>query len=202
MSADKTALWSIPACAGDPHRVVSSGRVQRVYPRVCGGTFELVLHPRLAEGLSPRVRGNPAQARSENRVPRSIPACAGEPPCPLRQHGLCAVYPRVCGGTPEPCKPITTNRGLSPRVRGNPSGGAAPYMLVGSIPACAGEPDPFLFVLVVVPVYPRVCGGTLKRLCFLIGESGLSPRVRGNHMDEINQVTNPRSIPACAGEPL
>ena len=49
---------SIPACAGEPQHRGQQHHVQRVYPRVCGGTQ---LAARLAInglGLSPRVRGN------------------------------------------------------------------------------------------------------------------------------------------------
>ena len=50
------------------------------------------------------------------------------------------VYPRVCGGTP-PVPPRNPQRkGLSPRVRGNPTPGVGAGQPDGSIPACAGEP--------------------------------------------------------------
>ena len=50
---------------------------------------------------------------------RSIPAGAGEPvrfPPPLPRIG---VYPRGCGGTGSIPSTVATDRGLSPRVRGN-----------------------------------------------------------------------------------
>ena len=50
-------------------------------------------------------------------------------------------------------------------------------------------------------VYPRVCGGTERRLLMPIGKQGLSPRVRGNPMLPIAAAVYPGSIPACAGEP-
>ena len=54
---------SIPACAREPHapRVHLDERL--VYPRVCGGTALLLCGKGCAAGLSPRVRGNPAQFR-------------------------------------------------------------------------------------------------------------------------------------------
>ena len=50
-------------------------------------------------------------------------------------------------------------------------------------------------------VYPRVCGGTSKRLTSRRASEGLSPRVRGNR--ERSRRLHPArgSIPACAGEP-
>ena len=120
-------LGSIPACAGEPARPF--------YPRVTGNRGD----PRA--GLSPRVRGN-RHPTSRPILPnvRSIPACAGEPPTSRK------VYPRVCGGTWSAYRGNSPVGGLSPRVRGNPfeilpSGGLSPRVeLIGSIPACAGEP--------------------------------------------------------------
>ena len=70
---------SIPACAGEPAPRSRSTARTRVYPRVCGGTIEREDTPRDAEGLSPRVRGNPCMAPCCERQGGSIPACAGEP---------------------------------------------------------------------------------------------------------------------------
>ena len=50
--------------------------------------------------------------------------------------------------------------GLSPRVRGNHRPLHVGAAVVGSIPACAGEPRLELGVLGRGRVYPRVCGGT------------------------------------------
>ena len=52
------------------------------------------------------------------------------------------------------------NKGLSPRVRGNPRSGVSGYIRAGSIPACAGEPTALTFTFTATGVYPRVCGGT------------------------------------------
>ena len=51
------------------------------------------------------------------------------------------------------------------------------------------------------PIYPRVCGGTLRRLYRLTDVQGLSPRVRGNRCRTTAPPFTCRSIPACAGEP-
>ena len=49
---------SIPACAGEPPHVSLFCGVQRVYPRVCGGTHTSFPPRYRMIGLSPRVRGN------------------------------------------------------------------------------------------------------------------------------------------------
>ena len=91
-----------------------------VYPRVCGGTYCSILFEVYMRGLSPRVRGNLRRA-FDNPVPHgSIPACAGEPRRRTARLCLERVYPRVCGGTRYVAGDNTYDRGLSPRVRGNP----------------------------------------------------------------------------------
>ena len=131
---------SIPACAGEPHFVPLFSSSSRVYPRVCGGTTDVNLTTIQEAGLSPRVRGNPLSPKSMDVGTGSIPACAGEPGCrtsPDRPHG---VYPRVCGGTDDIGWLSLVDKGLSPRVRGNPREAEPAGAQVGSIPACAGEP--------------------------------------------------------------
>ena len=142
----------------------------------------------------------------------SIPACAGEPPGAARIPLPRKVYPRVCGGTIPSNIDGTPVQGLSPRVRGNRThepvntarltGWVYPRVcggtcgmdvrlclrLIGSIPACAGEPDrnrsvsrilnirglsprvrgnlaptPYRRPTIQARVYPRVCGGTAFR---------------------------------------
>ena len=48
---------SIPACAGEPSWCLYVRALQRVYPRVCGGTRSNSAADILTRGLSPRVRG-------------------------------------------------------------------------------------------------------------------------------------------------
>ena len=50
-------------------------------------------------------------------------------------------------------------------------------------------------------VYPRVCGGTSRRINLESGGQGLSPRVRGNQIRHQSPPRPAGSIPACAGEP-
>ena len=91
--------------------------------------------------------------------------------------------------------------GLSPRVRGNLNTLLATGRLVGSIPACAGEPQVSTSGYLPPAVYPRVCGGTGRQQGVHPADTGLSPRVRGNPMTMVPQMQMAGSIPACAGEP-
>ena len=70
------------------------------------------------------------------------------------------VYPRVCGGTALVRRTRPPERGLSPRVRGNPLAGLLAAAVLRSIPACAGEPAAGIPDQADRRVYPRVCGGT------------------------------------------
>ena len=132
------------------------------------------------------------------------------------------VYPRVCGGTDDHGHQAGDREGLSPRVRGNPEFVSCDRLALGSIPACAGEPQSERISYGDERVYPRVCGGTPDADGLNIKERGLSPRVRGNlnllarrrrtpgsiprvrgnHDVHSFEQRHKRSIPACAGEPF
>ena len=174
----------------------------RVYPRVCGGTFQPQSLAYYYEGLSPRVRGNLSRPGKQSENVGSIPACAGEPTGSADTGRNTKVYPRVCGGTLLIPACAGELWGLSPRVRGNPYFLPAELPQQGSIPACAGEPAAVYPATSAARVYPRVCGGTWPaRFCSAMPK-GLSPRVRGNPGigGEFPGISG--SIPACAGEPV
>ncbi len=90
-----------------------------------------------------------------------------------------AVYPRVCGGTDPASEEIVVLRGLSPRVRGNRMADSSHPFAIRSIPACAGEPPCRVIVMLLIKVYPRVCGGNPFQRRRWYSTAGLSPRVRG-----------------------
>ncbi len=176
-------------------------RCEKVYPRVCGGTCRTHQLAGQSRGLSPRVRGNPASWMLPSLSRGSIPACAGEP-VNLPILGIDKwVYPRVCGGTCSVVCSRGTNRGLSPRVRGNLRACVRSTSRTGSIPACAGEPIAAQVGPRLPAVYPRVCGGTLADGPADPRARGLSPRVRGNPARLGREYKDRRSIPACAGKP-
>ena len=129
---------SIPACAGEPPKATFGHGIHRVYPRVCGGTALSGNLISIHDGLSPRVRGNPAAATRPANPRRSIPACAGEPHTEGKPLCVWKVYPRVCGGTSSVRNSANRMSGLSPRVRGNPGTAISASSAGGSIPACAG----------------------------------------------------------------
>ena len=70
---------SIPACTGEPILSSLAVALDGVYPRVYGGTFDIVALSVPINGLSPRVRGNLHRTDSGVEISGSIPACTGEP---------------------------------------------------------------------------------------------------------------------------
>ena len=172
-----------------------------VYPRVCGGTCRRGGVDKRGGGLSPRMRGNRAPLDRRRGGGRSIPAYAGEPVLRGQSRFHRRVYPRVCGGTTRANAIANALIGLSPRMRGNlrrPHAGAHHDR---SIPAYAGEPMISWLLIVLIRVYPRVCGGTTQRQRYVLVRLGLSPRMRGNPLDVVRSLNRRRSIPAYAGEP-
>ena len=179
-----------------------TGRARRwVYPRVRGGTGRRVGFEQAGEGLSPRARGNLKRRIERALRTGSIPACAGEPGFRFRRVFAIAVYPRVRGGTCHLERYFFAPPGLSPRARGNPASAPRCASRSGSIPACAGEPVGGLLTRAQLKVYPRVRGGTARRVESHRSTLGLSPRARGNLSEVAAHQVKSRSIPACAGEP-
>ena len=131
---------SIPARAGEPNLRNLSSDISKVYPRACGGTTPRGAMPDRWLGLSPRVRGNRADAGPPRRLCRSIPARAGEPKMFGQNTIQIPVYPRACGGTRKLPGRHRSDAGLSPRVRGNQVQVIWPSLAPRSIPARAGEP--------------------------------------------------------------
>ena len=192
---------SIPACAGQPRISRCNTRGCSVYPRVCGATGSDVVVRRDKHGLSPRVRGNHEHTDSLQSERGSIPACAGQPSLSRLLVGGSRVYPRVCGATGLGMFMPLQRTGLSPRVRGNRVLRSPLPVLSGSIPACAGQPIAGLSVAIDSKVYPRVCGATTYSCARWSGDTGLSPRVRGNQWQRLLALPVLGSIPACAGQP-
>ena len=193
---------SIPAWAGKPNRRAVSSAATSVHPRVGGETETELEDQRLADGPSPRGRGNPSDVTVYLKSFGSIPAWAGKP-----QHSsVCdptrTVHPRVGGETDAVAIEALNGVGPSPRGRGNPHRRASTPSMVRSIPAWAGKPPRDCEACGPSTVHPRVGGETGR------GESaggvrgGPSPRGRGNHLIGGYQASHRRSIPAWAGKPL
>ncbi len=192
---------SIPACAGQPKVRCLQPAGAGVHPRVCGATAPGPMLGSMVAGPSPRVRGNRAESAHKTARERSIPACAGQPMEPSIGPGASRVHPRVCGATIKAGLAENWAGGPSPRVRGNPLDQHRRRRRDRSIPACAGQPERRRCQRCHRRVHPRVCGATFTTGGRGGTRSGPSPRVRGNRLDEAENVGAFGSIPACAGQP-
>ena len=191
----------IPACAGQPGQVNIFLLQIGAYPRVCGATSAAACVGAGYQGLSPRVRGNQGGVVEIGWRLGPIPACAGQPCRRARSAAHVWAYPRVCGATVAVHIFLCCQHGLSPRVRGNRVRSSLRALLLGPIPACAGQPAHNFSGSTAFKAYPRVCGATI---CFQPNSSpagGLSPRVRGNLALYAARCHLPGPIPACAGQP-
>ena len=171
----------------------------------------------------PRGRGNLVRALEPVRLPRSIPAWAGETGkaslieatiegLSPRGRGNPASSPRPAGPTRsipawagKPGRPARYSRGLwglSPRGRGNRTHDQTRYAVHGSIPAWAGKPHPGSTTATRARVYPRVGGETRNPGRLPAYGRGLSPRGRGNRVRSESAPYHHGSIPAWAGKPF
>ena len=108
----------------------------------------------------------------------------------------------MCGGTRAKAPMLANCMGLSPRVRGNHANAAVRARPGGSIPACAGEPLGTAYLGNRLPVYPRVCGGTLLAREIVGHDDGLSPRVRGTPLVRERLSPRPGLSPRVRGNPV
>ena len=148
----------IPACAGNTRGLRRSSEHIRDHPRVCGEHWYRNVHVATFPGSSPRVRGTPRVVLCRRRGAGIIPACAGNTSScrPLRASRR--DHPRVCGEHSTLSPLWAAKSGSSPRVRGTLLAVTVFAVVLGIIPACAGNTP--------VPVdsscnrrdHPRVCG--------------------------------------------
>ncbi len=166
-----------------------------------GGTVCPPVKQRQLQGLSPHARGNQlAQAFLSKKV-GPIPACAGEPRSHNDVSKRARAYPRMRGGTLGTLKVSNAFRGLSPHARGNLDAIAHDAVLLGPIPACAGEPVNIVSTYYLRGAYPRMRGGTSIPFSLPYPSKGLSPHARGNLLVLFIRLRLLGPIPACAGEP-
>ena len=131
----------------------------------------------------------------------TIPACAGEPRLHESRPSQAGDHPRVRGGTCPTAPQPHPAEGPSPRARGNRLTTMATARSMGTIPACAGEPERVCGGELVRGDHPRVRGGTKLVAEALKRHPGPSPRARGNPRRSIWRSHHRGTIPACAGEP-
>ncbi len=173
----------------------------RDHPRVGGGTKPSCALLKAGQGPSPRGRGNLSITNSLTKLIGTIPAWAGEPNTFPQSAYLAKDHPRVGGGTSPNLVKRFSPLGPSPRGRGNPPQALFWALLVGTIPAWAGEPKPNVKELRGKKDHPRVGGGTRRGNRHTLCGPRPSPRGRGNPVSCERKAVYAGTIPAWAGEP-
>ena len=191
----------IPTCVGQPGPAAEKRPAGTAYPHVCGATPAGPADSMLVGGLSPRVWGNHVFSKYGSVPRRPIPTCVGQPTWTTSSSGICTAYPHVCGATEPYVQPTAANRGLSPRVWGNPASWQLVDAALGPIPTCVGQPLFATDADVNRKAYPHVCGATRFVLWTLRMFHGLSPRVWGNQRQSQGRMAQVRPIPTCVGQP-
>ena len=152
-------IGSIPAVAGETHRISGRSACLWVYPRGRGGDCFVGILRQPFKGLSPRSRGRPFILSACVEGFGSIPAVAGETLPELSAPTSQGVYPRGRGGDARERQLCKCEVGLSPRSRGRLRESGFDLFPGGSIPAVAGETEAVGALESMSRVYPRGRGG-------------------------------------------
>jgi len=191
--------WLIPACAGNTRSRHSRPSWTPAHPRVRG---EHRLAPLLQvrdDGSSPRARGTPLGASTEEPPHGLIPACAGNTTVPLPTCSTSLAHPRVRGEHFPSVGPRGRVPGSSPRARGTPARGVPRGLGARLIPACAGNTLGRDNLRPRIEAHPRVRGEHNRGFDFGFQRGGSSPRARGTQAVQVVLMVGFRLIPACAG---
>jgi len=191
----------IPAHAGQPSSARPKVRRRGAYPRSRGATDLPTRQEQALLGLSPLTRGNRKAAPGRGCGLGPIPAHAGQPLVERLSKPPVRAYPRSRGATDAACIEDAEDEGLSPLTRGNPLVVLIVSVLIGPIPAHAGQPCSWRVGRSPPTAYPRSRGATPGGFHQPLGRHGLSPLTRGNLHQFLRRVLRQGPIPAHAGQP-
>ena len=170
-----------------------------VHPRLRGEHLGRYERPKVEAGSSPPARGTPPLPDWPHKMPRFIPACAGNTTCGGMTASGMSVHPRLRGEHPTIEKPGEINLGSSPPARGTRTRHGDAGCKVRFIPACAGNTRRRRRDRARGAVHPRLRGEHDAVLAGFGENLGSSPPARGTRSDFRAVVEFRRFIPACAG---
>ena len=190
-------------------------------PRVRGTLFMRTTGFMHAIGSSPRVRGTHSRPRSaRSRIPRFIPACAGNADAAMRLRpanrfipacagNACAAaaherqsrfIPACAGNAVAAMRSMCPSAGSSPRVRGTLDRADPDRQTRRFIPACAGNALSVSTQSCARRFIPACAGNASRALQRDAQQSGSSPRVRGTRApDATHLVAAAGSSPRVRG---
>ena len=149
------------------------------HPRACGEHWRRMVSAALRRGSSPRMRGTPHAADRGDLHGGIIPAHAGNTLLARWDVRWIWDHPRACGEHSVHDIGYWSLRGSSPRMRGTPSEWCGSRLMVGIIPAHAGNTGGTSGISTVSGDHPRACGEHHDRGFFEKRILGSSPRMRG-----------------------
>ena len=135
----------IPACAGNASSGSRPPGDAAVHPRMRGERAATETRETIDDGSSPHARGTHGVAEHRRKPYRFIPACAGNAPCPVGQHLVLPVHPRMRGERRLAARNGAKTTGSSPHARGTPMGSPTGTITGRFIPACAGNALPISY---------------------------------------------------------
>ncbi len=191
---------TIPACAGKTTHAPCSSPPSGDHPRVRGEDRWPSIPRTSHSGPSPRARGRHRQRESENRLPGTIPACAGKTLYPPRAAPRPRDHPRVRGEDSPGDDGRRLVRGPSPRARGRRHLPCLAIDCQGTIPACAGKTRCLAGRAEHHRDHPRVRGEDKASGTSPKANTGPSPRARGRLDPRPFGGADIGTIPACAGK--
>ena len=189
----------IPAGAGNIMLVAMRLPGQPVHPRRCGEHHDHGADGYGLVGSSPQVRGTSTAVPTRRKLPRFIPAGAGNMTLADGESLTVTVHPRRCGEHLHGKGKQAMHDGSSPQVRGTFKRGSCDKSDGRFIPAGAGNIGASISAHSFVPVHPRRCGEHLRLDCFDNKLLGSSPQVRGTSLNAAADQDLRRFIPAGAG---
>ena len=169
----------IPAYAGNTDSRPARPAFDGDHPRVCGehADFLQCLHD--FPGSSPRMRGTPIPSGKILSGAGIIPAYAGNTARALPRAWVARDHPRVCGEHVRIWSIMRMAWGSSPRMRGTLDNPQAQNLIIGIIPAYAGNTNCGSGLQLGSRDHPRVCGEHGHCAHAAGHETGSSPRMRG-----------------------
>ena len=170
-----------------------------VHPRMRGERRDHYRLPVAAIGSSPHARGTLFLARQNIRVPRFIPACAGNAPGHGPRPRAGAVHPRMRGERSGFGSFSVAGNGSSPHARGTLGRILADGTGCRFIPACAGNATHHATQNPRNTVHPRMRGERQGTSPATKKATGSSPHARGTRTLPEVAFKPIRFIPACAG---
>ena len=195
----KTPTGIIPAYAGNTFAGFLPSYFSWDHPRVCGEHTDDDYNGTYSTGSSPRMRGTRMPFNAIHADGGIIPAYAGNTSPRIRSRTQSWDHPRVCGEHQCIVCYDFLVQGSSPRMRGTPPVHVITQVLLGIIPAYAGNTTAPARRWSPARDHPRVCGEHLPERYPWMLYMGSSPRMRGTLADRVRVCCYLGIIPAYAG---